>query len=287
MILKIQDEARKLPAQSKDGNGDGTTEFVSGVFVDASLRVYAYSRLGFFENGSREFIELPVPDGWARNEVVGLFNDEPRERADVIQNHLLLEVLHEGENSPLQPIISRAGVFEVGGQRFEGIELGGLRSCYPFAEAPQILLDFGDGTRRELVGSTALIPHDWPLDGVNRLVRARVEVDDVRGVIEGPWVEFRIGNPAVPTPAPTSELVTPVVQLGSSAAGTALQWANTGGADGFNIYRDGNYIDTVRGVTSWSLANEDGQEHRYTVVSFFDDPSIFSPQSNAVVFTRR
>jgi lysophospholipase L1-like esterase len=264
-----------------DANGDGRNEPVSGSLVDVKLRVYAYVKADLLGEKTHEFISLRVPNGWTRKRLRGLLDFD--ERVPVAERHLLLKVLSEGEHSPLQPTIKRAGLFRLGNRDFEGVELGPVRSCYPFDADPTIRVDFGDGTNHRMfrvTGAALPIPHDWSDDGRNRTVRARVEFDANKRTIKGPWVEVKIdrnGNLFV-------ELQTPVLRLGSGPNGAELQWQNNGAARGFNVYRDGRYAATVRDATSWPLHNEDGQQHRYSVVAFDDQTSTYTPASNEVVY---
>jgi lysophospholipase L1-like esterase len=262
-----------------DADGDGINEPVETLLVDATVYVYAYVEGRLLGNHSREFISLRVPTGWLRKEITGLLEVDDREQ--VLAKNLFTKVLREGEHSALQPTINRAGIFNVGSREFEGVELGPVRSCYPFDEQPTVRVDFGNSQQLFAAPRAALpIPFDWPNDGANSTVRARIEFDEAGRQIKGPWVEVDIdANSNRPV-----ELTEPVIRLGTGPNGPELQWEDNGAARGFNIYRDGNYVDTVRGVNSWSLANEDGQEHRYTVVAFDDELNLYTAASNVVIY---
>jgi len=48
----------------------------------------------------------------------------------------------------------------------------------------------------------------------------------------------------------------------------SLSWAAANGAEGYNVYRDGRYVMTVRGTQWVDRTAESGGEHRYYLVSF-------------------
>lgn len=262
-----------------DADGDGVNEQVSAMLIDANIRVYAYVEARLLGHWSRDYISLTVPNGWARQQINGVLDRD--DRVTVIEKNLLFKVISEGENSPLQPTINHAGLFEVDGNEFEGVELGEVRSCYPFTDTPTVRVNFGNASRLYAVtGDSLAIPYDWESDGAGETVRARIEFDSAGRSIKGPWVEVAIdenGNRPI-------SLTSPVLRLGSGPNGAELQWEDNGAASGFNIYRDRQYVDTVRGDNSWSLAGEDGQEHAYSVVAFNDFSNEFTDRSNEVVF---
>ena len=262
-----------------DADGDGLNEDVSGSLIDATVRVYAYVEARLLGSESRRYIDLNVPNGWARKVINGVLDRD--DRVVGLEKHVLLKVLSEGENSPLEPTINRAGLFQIGSRNFEGVEIGPVRSCYPFDDIATILIDFGDGGQmlHQSIGRAFPIPHDWIDDGANRTVRARVEFDSLGRNIKGPWVTVNIDeNSNQPV-----DLTAPTIRLGTGVTGPELQWTDNGAASGFNIYRDGQYIDTVRDASSWSLAGEDGAEHRYSVTAF-DDENAFTSNSNEIVY---
>lgn len=61
-----------------------------------------------------------------------------------------------------------------------------------------------------------------------------------------------------------------------------VQWSAAANASGYNVYRDGNYVNTVRDATSIEDWVDFGRDYRYSVVSF-NDQNQFSERSAEVV----
>ncbi len=260
-----------------DANGDGVNERVEALILDASIELYAYLRGRLGGQTAIQAIRLHVPNGWTRNVLIDALGVD--QQLPTIRKNLTWRLLDVGQHSPLEPVINRAGTFDTAGAMgFEGIEIAGVRSCYPFADTPTLEIDFGDGDRHTVGFATTQalrVAHDWAED-FRGSARVRVISDSAGRTINGPWVTVPVGGPP-------AELRVPVLRLGTGATGPELVWEDNGAASGFNIYIDGKYETTVRGTTSWPLDGRTGS-HRYSIVAFDDAENRFTPRSEEVSY---
>ena len=261
-----------------DANGNGVNEDVHGLLIDAKVQLYVFVEGRVLGDISREYLNVNLPGDFIPK-VINDFLDRD-DRVPVWEKHLLLEVIEQGTNSPLQPTINQAGLFTAGGKQVEGVELGPVRSCYPFNDQVLVELDFG-GTKIFVEPSNVtprFVRYNWPDDGANQTVRARITTDELGREINGPWVVVDISD----NQDHTGSLETPAVELGVGLDGPEIRWQDNGVAQGFNIYVDGQYVDTVGdGVRSWPFDFDEDQAHEYAVVAF-DGNGNFTPLSNRV-----
>ncbi|MGH1490034.1 MAG: hypothetical protein ACRBK7_11695, partial [Acidimicrobiales bacterium] len=156
-----------------DANFDGLNERVQGTILDVNVQLRAYTELKIFNATTRSWIDVNVPTGWLRGLVYDQIN---RPTAKAVHRNIYMKVLNQGTYSPLDPVVKKAGLFPVGGRQFEGIELGGVRDCYPFpASGLNAQIDWGDGavTKHAVGNGFGAIAHDWANDGRNQTVKVR------------------------------------------------------------------------------------------------------------------
>lgn len=98
------------------------------------------------------------------------------------------------------------------------------------------------------------------------------------------------GNQAVVTPAASTNSAVPTAATSLNANRTSgttvtLSWSparDDQGIEGYNVYRDNQYVSTVKSGTSFNDSGlQSGREYTYYVVAF-DEPRNFSPRSAEV-----
>lgn len=265
-----------------DANFDGLNEQVQGTIFDVNVQLRAYTELKLFNEATRNWLNMKVPTGWLR----GLVNINDRLNfplAKSIHRNLYMRVLQQGTYSPLDPVVVNAGLFPVsGGAKFEGIELGGVRDCYPFRAAGIIAeVNWGDGqvTRHNVGGGVGPIAHDWADDGRNRTVKVRWISDASGRTINGPWTTVQIdGNSNQPAP----KLFVPRVIVTGDKSGPVLQWNGSKDADGYKIFFNNRLVATVT-ETSWSPASTGSGWYR--VSAFHRASNTATAKSKSVQYT--
>ena len=180
-----------------DADGDGVNEHVSLVFLDLSVRVSGYAEVKFALAEKRwSFASLSLP-GFEKTFTVA----SDGKRDTWYEKNIYFNVVHQGESSPLQPVITHAGSFYRGGGdgQEEGIVISGPRSCYPFEATPEYEIDWsrssGATTRHE---GSGFVAHDWANDGAGDAVAVRIIGDDSGRRFTGPWVTVEMTGGIAP-----------------------------------------------------------------------------------------
>ncbi len=179
-----------------DADGDGINEDVSVLLVDVNAQIGAYYSMRFLNNRVDEWVEnLGMPSGWIKRKVGGRIGDElldattRGESRPVWTKHVYFKTLREGANSPIQPVIGRAGVFDVGQGEQEGLLITGPRQCYPFADDVTYEIDWSQTDAAvQRVSQPGFVAHDWSDDGTDDVVRVRIVTDAVGRQFNSPWV---------------------------------------------------------------------------------------------------
>ena len=177
-----------------DADGDGSNENVRLALVDINARVSAYWSADVLGKDKAEWFSSIGLSGWERIDnwqPVHAFGSGPAGPRTVFTKNLYFKVLDQGDSSPLQPVISAAGVFDDGDR--EGIVISGARECYPLGGTPEYEIDWsrspGATSRYEGAGYVA---HDWANDGAGDAVSVRMVGDSTGRSFTGPWVNVEL-----------------------------------------------------------------------------------------------
>jgi|GEM_PF-4191274 len=89
--------------------------------------------------------------------------------------------------------------------------------------------------------------------------------------------------PPPPPPPPPDGLATPQNLAGNVvASGVALSWNAVPNADGYSIYRDGEWLRSQSGTAYTDTTAASGTTYRYKVTAWGGDPRIFSPFTDEI-----